>query len=713
MKSQFRAINRFITVLSPSSGIDWSSNTGTFQVTDTSVSWFSLPQWNFTYFITVDFSQTSKEEIFRIVNTTGDILTYDKRISVWGYVKPTHIAWASVRVNDVADILNEMSDNIDNFGKVAGIAGTQTVKVWGGIFNNGGTIYNVSTTTLAVAGGQLVDNTTNYIHFLLSTQTFSVTASSTLTGAVCMSSVVVTGWAIGVITDLRPGFATTYGEITTKLDKTGWLRDGMGLARQVIEIDVSWAEVKKAVTDGTSISGVDTLRKRKPDGTYEEITIWALQTALGVSVSSPIIEAWVVSWDPVGLIQDGLYKVQSEVNASNFATTPTNVWNIEKLSTTTYAVCYSTGGTLYAIICTVSWNTVTFGSAQTVGSAGSSVNWNMARIGNNKLAFVYMDTAAFFPTRPIFAVVGTVSGTTISFWAAVTVANPGTGWTWTSTLWSMCRIRDDAFAFQWYSIDGWWVVYGCTVTGTVPSVAVSLIWTYQNANLLYLADNRIVTCFPTSGSATWNIRMLEINPASLVITTTYTSAIGLASGNWGTIARFSDTQFVAGWYSAINDANIYLVSKPGAGTVLTTASVWTLSGTNQVLINIYDGIFGVHTGSSIIVMDGKVVLGTITWVAALPQPQSSLPIYSNGRLYFHSLTNLQSRIISLARVMYVGIATDSVWGFKPRYSFVTKTGVVAPYIYYLQTNGTIDTLWYTAGAVRIGKAIAANVLLLD
>lgn len=86
-----------------------------------------------------------------------------------------------------------MSDNIDNFGKVAGIAGTQTVKVWGGIFNNGGTIYNVSTTTLAVAGGQLVDNTTNYIHFLLSTQTFSVTASSTLTGAVCMSSVVVTG----------------------------------------------------------------------------------------------------------------------------------------------------------------------------------------------------------------------------------------------------------------------------------------------------------------------------------------------------------------------------------------------------------------------------------------------------------------------------------------------------------------------------------------
>lgn len=154
--------------------------------------------------MTADFAQTGKEEIFRIVNVAGDVLTYDKRIPVGGYVKPAHAAGASIRINDVADIINEMSENIDNFGKVSPIAGTQTVKVWGGIFNNNGTIYNVATATLAVAGGQLVDNSTNYIHFVLSTQLFTVTASSTFSGAVCMASVVVSGGVIGTIADLRP-----------------------------------------------------------------------------------------------------------------------------------------------------------------------------------------------------------------------------------------------------------------------------------------------------------------------------------------------------------------------------------------------------------------------------------------------------------------------------------------------------------------------------
>ena len=210
MKSQFRAINRFITVLSPSSGIDWISNTGTFQVTDTSVSWFSLPQWNFTYFITVDFSQTSKEEIFRIVNTTGDILTYDKRISVWGYVKPTHIAWASVRVNDVADILNEMSDNIDNFGDINQISGTQTISVWWGVFNNSGIVYNISSQTFIVTAGQLIDNSTNYVHFDLLTRLFVISASSTYGNWVCVASIVVAGGVIWTITDLRPGFSSAY-----------------------------------------------------------------------------------------------------------------------------------------------------------------------------------------------------------------------------------------------------------------------------------------------------------------------------------------------------------------------------------------------------------------------------------------------------------------------------------------------------------------------
>lgn len=210
MKSQFRAINRFISKVKSTSSIDWISSSWTFQVEDISVAGFSLPQWASTYFVTADFAQTGKEEIFRIVNTAWDVLTYDKRIPVWGYVKPAHTAWASIRVNDVADILNEMSDNIDNFGDINQISGTQTISVWWGVFNNSGIVYNIASQTFIVTSGQLIDNSTNYVHFDLLTRLFVISASSTYWNWVCVASIVVAGGVIWTITDLRPGFSSAY-----------------------------------------------------------------------------------------------------------------------------------------------------------------------------------------------------------------------------------------------------------------------------------------------------------------------------------------------------------------------------------------------------------------------------------------------------------------------------------------------------------------------
>lgn len=302
MKRQYRAVNRFITKIKSTSSIDGVSSSWTFQVSDTTVSWFSLPQWACTFYVTADFAQTWKEEIFRIVNVSWDTLTYDKRISVGWYVKPAHTFGASIRINDVADIINDMSESIDNFGLISQIDGTQTVKVWWGVFNNMGTVYNVSSSTLAITWGQLSDNTTNYIHLVLSTQLFTVTASSTLAGAICMGSVVTSGGVIWTITDLRPAFSTTYWEIPTKLDKTGWLRDWMGASRQTLEIDATGAEVKKAIVDGSSITSDETIRKRKADWTYEEIPYSVLENNLS-SGSFPSYIAWesMTQWDAVAI----------------------------------------------------------------------------------------------------------------------------------------------------------------------------------------------------------------------------------------------------------------------------------------------------------------------------------------------------------------------------------------------------------------------------
>lgn len=79
----------------------------------------------------------------------------------------------------------------------------------------------------AITGGQLVDNTTNYIYLNLTTNLFVVTQNAVLAGAIQMASVVCAGGVITSVVDKRPAFFTTYGEIATKLDKSGGLRDTM------------------------------------------------------------------------------------------------------------------------------------------------------------------------------------------------------------------------------------------------------------------------------------------------------------------------------------------------------------------------------------------------------------------------------------------------------------------------------------------------------
>lgn len=526
---------------------------------------------------------------------------------------------------------------------------------------------------------------------------------ATITGTGIPGGATIVSFVPNTSAVLSASFTWTTGTVSV----TVWIR-------YVTEIDTSWNEVRKPVSIWSSMSGSETIRKRKTDWTYEEITAAMLLSAAWLNTSVTPVESWIVAWSPIWIIQDWLYKVQTENVTSNTGTNPTIIFNIEKLSATTYAVAYSVTNTMYAVICTISWDTVTFWSPVTVW-AWTNVQWGMARIGASKLAFVYMDCAPAFPSHPIYAIIGTVSWTSISLGSAVNVVSPSTSWTWTYSLWSCCRIRDDAFAFQAYDQAGGGWVYACTVSGTVPSAATTLIGTFNNANLLYLADNRIVTAFPTNGSAVWNIRMFEINPASLVITTTYTGSIGLTWWNWWTLARVSDTSFVAWWYSTINDANIYLFEKPWAGTVLTANSVWTLSAINHVLIPIYDGIYWIHTWSSIIVRDGKEVIWTIASVPALPSPplQLSTPIYSNWRLFFHSQSNLTSRIVRLARAMYSWIATDTLWGFKPRFTTVPFTWAIYPYVYYMQLDWTINRTWYTSWATRIWRAVASNTLLIE
>ena len=111
--------------------IDATSTEGHFEIADISVEWVTLPlKW--FYWVDVDFSDTDKREIFRIVKREWYTLYYDKRISPND--KHQHSAWASVGLRDFSEIFNSLSANTDNFWHVEVLDWFKIKVYWGKSF---------------------------------------------------------------------------------------------------------------------------------------------------------------------------------------------------------------------------------------------------------------------------------------------------------------------------------------------------------------------------------------------------------------------------------------------------------------------------------------------------------------------------------------------------------------------------------------------------
>ena len=113
MKKYINTSNYYLSTTA--SKIENDTATGSFDVSDITVDWVSLPtQWY--YWVDVDFGDVSKREIFRIISRSWYTLTYDLRISPNGMW--THQSWASVWLRDFSQLLNSLSTNTDNFWEV-------------------------------------------------------------------------------------------------------------------------------------------------------------------------------------------------------------------------------------------------------------------------------------------------------------------------------------------------------------------------------------------------------------------------------------------------------------------------------------------------------------------------------------------------------------------------------------------------------------------
>ena len=132
MKKYINTSNYYLSTTT--SKIENTGTSGTFDVSDVTVDWVTLPLTGY-YWVDVDFGDSSKREIFRIVSRSGYTLTYDDRISPNGLA--THQSWASVGLRDFSQLLNSLSTNTDNFWEVEKIGDLKILVRGGNVFLSG------------------------------------------------------------------------------------------------------------------------------------------------------------------------------------------------------------------------------------------------------------------------------------------------------------------------------------------------------------------------------------------------------------------------------------------------------------------------------------------------------------------------------------------------------------------------------------------------
>lgn len=215
MKQFIEASNKYYTQIANGSGINSSAKSGSFVVQEITTEGYTLPggpsgdleAQKVMFWLVLNYG-TSKEEIFRIyrVDLTNKTLYFDLRLA-YPAGPQSHEAGDSVQLNDMAEMVNAIGANVDNFGYTESVSGAspEAAKVYGGypVYNGIGL---TSTTVVADAtfpigatsSSTLTDNALNYIVFNFATGTFQVVQLAALatTNGALMASVNVSGGVV-------------------------------------------------------------------------------------------------------------------------------------------------------------------------------------------------------------------------------------------------------------------------------------------------------------------------------------------------------------------------------------------------------------------------------------------------------------------------------------------------------------------------------------
>ena len=200
MKARAKFLNWYQSTIQFGSSIPATGTSGTFSVTDKSVDGNILADGTYSFWVVVDARNAATREIFRIVDVSGNVLTYDRRVSPQGMQE--HLAGIAVQVNDVAEIHNWASANSDDFGFVekASQGTTLNVKCYGGKCEVAGVPTDVSDQTVALSG-----SSSGYLVFDRSDRTFKSWSGATPPATHFLCAQFVTSVTdVTTLTDVRP-----------------------------------------------------------------------------------------------------------------------------------------------------------------------------------------------------------------------------------------------------------------------------------------------------------------------------------------------------------------------------------------------------------------------------------------------------------------------------------------------------------------------------
>ena len=192
MKWFFKLINFFLTTLNTSI---WTAATWTIDVVDKTVDWYTLVDWTYKFHVVVDIDNRWSREIFRIWKVVWNTLHYDKRISpVWVH---THWVWALIQINDVSEMLNALSNNVDMFWYTEEVTWLDVLVYWWDVVKNWLSI-TVPDTTITVT-----DNATTTIWLDFVDWIIKIVSNISTFKWYIISEVIASWWIITSINEKR------------------------------------------------------------------------------------------------------------------------------------------------------------------------------------------------------------------------------------------------------------------------------------------------------------------------------------------------------------------------------------------------------------------------------------------------------------------------------------------------------------------------------